>query len=341
MSETQNPFGDMSLTTQPQGSTAVADVSIQREIAEVQGAIILARKFPRNQLRAMDRILNACQRPTLASNALYSYNRGGSDITGPSIRLAEAIAQNWENLQFGIRELEQRSNESTVEAYAWDLETNVRQSKIFQVPHVRYSKNKGKYALSDPRDVYEMVANQGARRLRACILGVIPGDVIEAAVEQVEKTLKANVAVTTETVKAMLEKFSEFGVTKEQIEKRIQRHIDSIQPAQFISLRKIYTSIKDGMSSAADWFESVETERSDDKPVSGAEAAKDAIRKAKKQTREQSPSVHEQPAPDSVLDDDTPLDEGEPLICPDSGNPTTVGFCNSRCVDRKDCKAFA
>ena len=40
----------------------------------------------------------------------------------------------------------------------------------------------------------------------------------------------------------------------EQIEARIQRHIDAITPALLIGLGKIYNSVKDGMSSAADWF---------------------------------------------------------------------------------------
>ena len=43
-------------------------------------------------LEAMDKILQACTRPSLAEGALYSYSRGGSEITGPSIRLAEVAA---------------------------------------------------------------------------------------------------------------------------------------------------------------------------------------------------------------------------------------------------------
>ena len=48
--------------------------------------------------------------------AAISYARGGTEITGSSIRLAEAIVQNWQNVQFGIRELEQWFGESTIEA---------------------------------------------------------------------------------------------------------------------------------------------------------------------------------------------------------------------------------
>jgi hypothetical protein len=253
---------DAPVATQPKQTQALVDIEQHRAMAEVQSAIVLAKKFPRNQIEAMDRILTACQRPALAEQALYTYARGGTDISGPSIRMAEAIAQNWGNIQFGVKELEQRNGESTVQTYAWDMETNTKQEKTFQVKHERFTK-KGKYALQDPRDIYEMTANQGARRLRACILGVIPGDVIEAAVAQCEQTLKAKADTGPDAIKKMMESFEKYGVTKEQIEKRIQRRLDSITPAQVVSLRKIYNSLKDGMSSPADWFEIVTPEEKD------------------------------------------------------------------------------
>jgi hypothetical protein len=79
-----NPFAGAQIATRP--SNAVAENEQQRAIAETQAAMIIAKRFPRNQIEAMDRILQAFTRPTLAEHALYSYSRGGSDITGPSIR---------------------------------------------------------------------------------------------------------------------------------------------------------------------------------------------------------------------------------------------------------------
>ena len=92
-------------------ATGLIPVAQQREIAEIQAAMIIARMNPRDEKRAQDRILQACTRPTLAESALYSYNRGGADVTGPSIRMAEVLAQNWQNVDFGIRELDQRDGE--------------------------------------------------------------------------------------------------------------------------------------------------------------------------------------------------------------------------------------
>ncbi|MCK2097716.1 hypothetical protein [Thauera aromatica] len=245
-----NPFQSAKVAP----GNAVAESSAHREAQEVQAMMVIAKRFPRDQMQAMDRILQACTRPTLAEGALYSYGRGGADVTGPSIRLAEAIAQNWGNLQFGIRELSQSNGESTVEAFAWDIENNTRQVKVFQVPHIRYTRS-GTKRLEDPRDIYELVANQGARRLRACILGVIPGDVVESAVKQCETTLTTSADTSPDAVKKMVDAFGQYGVTREQIEKRIQRRLDTITPALMVQMKKIYASLRDGMSAPGDWFD--------------------------------------------------------------------------------------
>lgn len=252
--EMKDPGEGFSTAPATKTQTGMIAVAQQREIAEVQSKMILARANPRDEKAAVDRILQACTRQALAESALYNYARGGTEISGPSIRLAEVLAQNWGNIDFGIRELEQRDGESTVEAYAWDLQTNVCQRKIFQVPHIRYSKSKGNVLLADPRDIYERVANDGARRLRACILGVIPGDVQEVAVKQCETTLKTKAEVTPERLKSLVEKFSEYKVTKEMIERRIQRHLEAMTPALLVQLGKIYNSLKDGMSTIDEWF---------------------------------------------------------------------------------------
>lgn len=238
-----------------QGSHALVETESARAIQEVQAAMVIAQRFPRDPVRAKDRIVQACTRPALAEGALYSYNKGGSDVSGPSIRLAEAMAQSWGNLQFGVRELEQRNGESTVETFAWDLETNTRQVKVFQVGHQRYTR-KGSYPLTDPREIYEHVANQAARRLRACILGVIPGDVTEAAVQQCEETMRSQADTSPEAIKKMVGSFKEtYGITEQQIVQRLGNRLEAIRPAQMVQLRKIFISLRDGMSSPQDWFE--------------------------------------------------------------------------------------
>lgn len=264
-----------------------------RETAQIQSMMVIAKKFPRNEKMVLDRILNDCQRPGLAEKALYSYARGGTEITGPSIHLAKAIAKRWGNMTSGIVELEQRNGESVCEAFALDLESNYKESKTFTVPHVRSTK-RGSYRLEDPRDIYELVANNGSRRERACILSVIPGDIVETAVEQCVNTMRAQADTSPENVKRMVERFlKEFNVGKEQIEKRIQRRIDSITPAQMVSLRNIYNSLKDGMSSPAEWFEPEVEEKAEAKTGNDRAASALGMKKEKAEKAEKAEPVQE------------------------------------------------
>ncbi len=257
--------------------SAMVAMETTRAVAETQAAIYLAKQFPRDQRVAVDRVLAACERPSLAEKAVYSYARGGSDISGPSIHLAKAIAREWGNINFGIRELSNANGESEVEAFAWDIESNAREVKVFQVRHWRDTKQGG-YALKDQRDIYELVANQGARRMRACILGIIPGDVVDLAIEQCEKTLKASVKVTPELISEMVKKFDEFGVSKAMIEKKIQRNIDTLTPGQVVNLRKIFNSLRDGVAAVADFFE-VEGEQGAEPAAKGNAGVREAMAK--------------------------------------------------------------
>ncbi len=241
---------------QAQAKSTVAEMLTSRQAQEVQGQIVMAKKFPRDEISARNRILTACQRKKLAEQAEYEYTRGGSKVSGPSIRLAEAMAQNWGNIDFGFVELEQRNGESQVMAYAWDLETNTRQTKIFSVPHIRETK-KGNYPLTSSRDIYELVANQAARRVRACILGIIPGDIQEEAIEQCRKTLvdgeeKPLVDLIQSCVRTAE---TTYQVPQESLEKYIGCKAEAFSMNDLIRLKKVFNSIKDGMAKREEVFE--------------------------------------------------------------------------------------
>lgn len=235
-------------------------VEVQRAIAETQAAIMLAKQFPRDKVDATDRILTECTRPTLAEAATYSYTKGGTEVTGPSIRLAEVVAMNWGNFTFGWKETGRRTGSdgvgvSEIQTYAWDYETNVRAVREFSVRHYRDTK-KGGYPIKDERDIYELCANQAARRMRACVLQIIPGDVIEAAVQQCETTMVQNEVVTPESIKKLLEAFEGIGVSKSQIEKRLGRKVTTeLSGAVMAQLRRIFSGIRDGMAKPEEFFE--------------------------------------------------------------------------------------
>lgn len=226
-----------------------------RAMQEIQAAVISAKKFPRDTIASHRRIIESCKRKNLAEQAMYAYPRGGQQVTGPSIRLAEVLAQNWGNLSCGITELEQGEKESVMMAFCVDLETNYRKAVVFNVRNERHTK-KGVYRLTDPRDIYENNFNLGARRLRACILAVIPGDVIDDALNECDKTLAGKSdEPLVDRAKKMLTAFESIGVSKDQLEVYLGKKIEAILVPELVKMQKVYKSITDGMSKPGDWFD--------------------------------------------------------------------------------------
>jgi len=251
----------MNITTLPTGNAlstpgnAMAGAEHTRKAAEVQAAMAVAKRFPRDQNIAFTNILQACKRKSLADKAMYSYPRGGQTVMGPSIRLAEVLAQNWGNMDFGLLELDRSEGESSVMAYAWDLETNVKRTTVFQVAHKRDTRQ-GSRKLTDERDIYELVANMGARRLRACILNVIPGDIVEEAINECNRTMsgRSNEPIK-DRLRKMLNAFSSIAVDAAMIERYLDHPLDNINEDELNNLRAIFTTIKDGQAKREDYFE--------------------------------------------------------------------------------------
>lgn len=289
-----NPANPFAVATQ---RSATVEAAASRSAQEVQAAMVIAKKFPRDQVAAYERIMQACKRRSLAEVAEYVYPRGSTQITGPSIRLAEVIAQNWGNFEAGVVELERHDGESTVMAYAWDLETNARDVKVFTIKHVRETK-KGNYTLDDPRDIYELVANQGARRKRACILAVVPGDIVDAAREECGRTLATHGKnePLIDRVRKMVLAFAELGVTQGMLEGRLGHKMDATIEQELVNLRRIYTSIRDGMGKRDEFF-AFETKPPEGLPAdqSGGQLAK-AKKKGKEPAQPASPPTTAEPA---------------------------------------------
>jgi hypothetical protein len=244
--ELLNPYKD-------DRASAPALIEASAAIAEMQTARLMARQFPRDRRLAVDRLLIECTVPDLANRAVYSYVRGGEEVTGPTIRLAEAVARNWGNLRSGVRELSREPGISWVKSYAIDLESGFEDERVFQVRHWRDTKSGG-YALKNDRDIREIVANYGARAKRSCIETIIPREVFRVAVEQCATTQAAHCDTSVETVEKMLGLFAMQGVEREHIIKKIGRNLDAITPAHMVLLRRIYNGLADGLGVPGDYF---------------------------------------------------------------------------------------
>ena len=235
-----------------QGTVAI---EASRAIAEAQGKLVIAKRFPRDEVAAYAKAMEACQRPKMAEKAFYAFPRGGQTVEGATIRFAEELARCWGNIDYGIKELSQGDGKSEMQAYAWDLETNAQSVQNFTNPHQR-EQGKKMVTLTSQRDIYENNANMATRRLRARILAILPSWFVEDCIAECKKTLAGqNDTPLVDRVKKMVVQFAKLGVTQEQIEHRLKRKIDTMNADDFTEYIGIYNAIKQNESRISDWFE--------------------------------------------------------------------------------------
>ncbi len=254
-----NPFGDAA-TDERLAPGAVA-IESERAIAEVKAAIAMARMYPRNKHAAMEKILETCRRIDFAKTALYRYPRGSQQVEGLTIRAAEVIANAWGNISAGLFELSQAEGESEWMARAWDLETNTGYQRSFRFKHERHTGN-GVQKLKDPRDIYELGANYGQRRLRALILEVIDQDVIAAATAQVKATVAASVTgkggkTLPEKRDELVKQFGLVNIKVKSLETYLEHSIADMTPEEYADLGTIFVALKEGHGNAHDYFKDI------------------------------------------------------------------------------------
>lgn len=244
------------LTTIDQPTNALVAIEQSRAVQEVQASLIIAKKFPRDEIKSLNKILEACKRPAFAKIATYSYKKGGAIVSDGSIRLAELMARSYGNLDYGVRELDQKEGVSTCESFCFDKETNTKNTKAFQVLHKYKAKGEMK-ELVDNRDIYEYVANQGARRLRACIFAIIPTDFKDEALHQIRATmagdLKAKPLVDSIREITLLFK-THFQVTQEMLEKYLGHGMVETSVEELVDLQGIANSLRDKQTKREEWF---------------------------------------------------------------------------------------
>lgn len=236
-------------------SIGAVSIESERAIAEIQSRLIIAQKFPRDIARAYDKLMESCERIEFAESSTYRYPRGGQQIEGASIRLAEEIAKCLGNIEYGLTELSNKPGESEMEVFAWDLETNTRSSQRFTVKHEKRVKSQN-IELEDQRDIYEMTANLGARRLRARILAICPREFESGAIKRCKETRlkKDKVTPITERRINVVRAFKALGVTQTQIEQYIGSKIDDLLDKQLLDLADVYNSIKEGGFNVDSYF---------------------------------------------------------------------------------------
>lgn len=273
------------LVTQDQGSNALfqkanqlvganaGSVAIEQEraIAEAQGQLILAKKFPRDLTSAHAELMTACKSVAFAGQAFYTVPNRGS---GPSIRFAEEVARVYGNFQYGHRELSRHNGKSEVEVFAWDMQNNNRSIRQITVDHVQYTRSSGNKAIVDPSDIDNKIANVASKQMRGRILALMPKWLVAEAIDECKKTLLGNNSEPLETrVRRMTQAFSnQFGIKTTHLEKYLKHSLDTIMLEELVELQGVFNALREGVP-ASEYF-GADGDESDSVAASITESAK-------------------------------------------------------------------
>lgn len=259
-------------------------VEQSRAVAEVQAAIIVAQQCPRGIQSAMAEMRTSCQQLFLAEKAFYRFPRGGQTVSGPSVHLARELARCWGNIQYGLVEMRRDDDfgQSEMQAFAWDVEKNSRNSSTFIVPHLRDTK-KGPQKLTDTRDIYELNTNNGARRVREAIFAILPPWFVEEAKQICMQTLQNGTSekpLQQQIADAIARFGAELGVSEQRITAKFGPTA-AWTTHEVAQMRIIYRSLKNGEVTVEQEFPAGGLSGADFQPAPAAEAEpKRAARKA-------------------------------------------------------------
>lgn len=279
-----------------------------QETAKIQARYIVAMQRPRDFEGVRVRVLAHCNRPNFAKCARYAKPMGSEKdengrwvkkfVRGPSVRFVETALQEMSNIDQEVVVIAESATLRIVRVSVTDSERNTSSSLEVPVAKTveRSSVRDGRIPISErknsrgevtyllPATEDEMrakVASEVSRALRNVGLRVIPGDIVEEAMERViEVQSKEDAKDPTAARKQLVEWLSKRGVQPEDIAQYLGRTVDKATSAELHDLRAIGMSINDGETT----WEAVMQERFDkagDGETTGAPARGVAAMKEK------------------------------------------------------------
>lgn len=306
------PSTYISPTKQLPGTVNAGSVTVEMEraIAEAQGQLTIAKRFPRNLTQAHSELMEACSNAAFADAAFYTVPNRGS---GPSIRFAEEVARVYGNFEYGHRELSRDAGKSEVEVYAWDKEKNNFSKRQLTVMHV-VDTRQGPKKLTDQADIDNKIANVASKQIRGRILALMPKWLVQDAIEACKKTLSG---ATDEPVSVRLRKmtqaFAKYGVNQNHLETYMGHKLDDTTLDELVDLTGVFNALKEG-AKASDYF-SVKEEKDAPAGAAALEKLGDAPKVEKPAAKaEKAAKKKPEPAPEPQQENPPPADEGGDLF---------------------------
>lgn len=213
--------------------------------AELDTQITTARAFPRSVQTAINDINQlATMNEQMAGECVYALPRAGKPLRGPSIRLAEIIAQCWGNCVSKTRivSVDRISRTVTAEGIFHDLQTN----SITEAQHTRRISTKEGRLFTDDMIAVTCNAAQSIARRNAILAGV-PKVIWSQAFQQCEHVIAGDVTTLASKRESAVKAFAAFGLKPEQVFQVLDvKGEQDIGIDELVTLRSLYSSVKNG-----------------------------------------------------------------------------------------------
>lgn len=320
--------GDQMPARDTEAETSVAAAAAQAKAA-VEARYLVALHRPRNIDQVRLRLLAAARRPAFAATARYSKPIGKKRLIGPSIRFAEEAARCLTNILIETPTLYDDDERRIIRVLVTDLESNLSYSadiplaktverkflKDDQVAISSRTNSQGEttylVAASEDELLTKQLA-QASKHIRNGVLRLLPGDLLEEAIEQVVTTLRdADAKDPAAARKKIVDAFFAEGVGPDQLVKYLGHTLDTITEAELIELRTVYSALKEGEARWAELLEAKQGESATNGTSRGTSALKERLAKkaeAKTPDNADPKSYEEPPAALGSTDEDLELD---------------------------------
>ena len=173
-----------------------SELQVHRGAAEVQAEteakIMLAKRFPRDEISALAKLGEWASRFSFANAAFYSFPRGATNVIGPSIKLLTQTAAQLGNITFKFVIVDESDGKATLRGIAWDLEKNVSSEvdRRIAVSVQRKVGNETQWSTPNERDKKDLYLLEGSKAVRKALENLIPSWIVDELMEQCVETVK-------------------------------------------------------------------------------------------------------------------------------------------------------
>ena len=218
--------------------------------SEVDMQIATAKAYPRDVKKSLDRIKAMAKADEETANGcFYHLSRGGDEINGVSVRMAEIIASCWGNLRVQSRIIGNDGRTITAQGVCHDLESNLAVSVEVK------RKITGKNGQTFSEDMQVVTGNAAcAIAFRNAVLKVVPKAITQGVINEVQEEAKKNIDLAKNRQQCV-GYFVSLGVAETQLFEFLGINtMEEITADMIMNLRGIATAIKEGTTTVQETF---------------------------------------------------------------------------------------